>query len=85
MAVAFGSVAGWSEGQYLFFVGCYFALEGLAGLLDTLSLVQRELNPRLTIAGMVVTRIRSGSIRRGRRLALLDARARARGAGREPQ
>jgi chromosome partitioning protein len=27
----------------------YFALEGLAGLLDTLSLVQRELNPRLTI------------------------------------
>jgi chromosome partitioning protein len=33
----------------------YFALEGLAGLLDTLSLVQRELNPRLTIAGMVVT------------------------------
>jgi chromosome partitioning protein len=33
----------------------YFALEGLAGLLDTLSLVQHELNPRLTIAGMVVT------------------------------
>src|SRR5436309_2493303 len=33
----------------------YFALEGLAGLLDTLSLVQRELNPWLTIAGMVVT------------------------------
>ena len=33
----------------------YFALEGLAGLLDTLSLVQRELNPRLTVAGMVVT------------------------------
>ena len=29
----------------------YFALEGLAGLLDTLKLVQRELNPRLTIAG----------------------------------
>ena len=27
----------------------YFALEGLAGLLDTLSLIQRELNPRLTI------------------------------------
>ena len=26
----------------------YFALEGLAGLLDTLTLVQRELNPRLT-------------------------------------
>ena len=33
----------------------YFALEGLAGLLDTLSLVQRELNPRLTVAGMVLT------------------------------
>jgi chromosome partitioning protein len=33
----------------------YFALEGLAGLLDTLGLIQRELNPRLTIAGMVLT------------------------------
>jgi chromosome partitioning protein len=33
----------------------YFALEGLAGLLDTLSLVQRSLNPRLTVAGMVLT------------------------------
>src|SRR5918997_6620945 len=33
----------------------YFALEGLAGLLDTLSLIQRELNPRLTIAGMILT------------------------------
>jgi len=33
----------------------YFALEGLAGLLDTLSLVQRELNPKLTIAGMLLT------------------------------
>ena len=33
----------------------YFALEGLAGLLDTLSLVQRELNPRLTVAGMILT------------------------------
>jgi chromosome partitioning protein len=33
----------------------YFALEGLAGLLDTLSLVQREMNPRLTIAGMLLT------------------------------
>ena len=29
----------------------YFALEGLAGLLDTLALIQRELNPRLTVAG----------------------------------
>jgi chromosome partitioning protein len=33
----------------------YFALEGLAGLLETLSLVQRELNPRLTVAGMLLT------------------------------
>jgi chromosome partitioning protein len=33
----------------------YFALEGLAGLLDTLSLVQRELNPWLTVAGMLLT------------------------------
>ena len=33
----------------------YFALEGLAGLLDTLSLIQREMNPRLTIAGMLLT------------------------------
>jgi chromosome partitioning protein len=33
----------------------YFALEGLAGLLDTLALVQRELNPALTVAGMLLT------------------------------
>jgi chromosome partitioning protein len=33
----------------------YFALEGLAGLLDTLSLIQGELNPRLTVAGMILT------------------------------
>jgi chromosome partitioning protein len=33
----------------------YFALEGLALLLDTLSLIQRELNPRLTVAGMILT------------------------------
>jgi chromosome partitioning protein len=33
----------------------YFALEGLAGLLDTLKLIQRELNPRLTVAGMALT------------------------------
>jgi chromosome partitioning protein len=33
----------------------YFALEGLAGLLDTVALVQRELNPRLTVAGMLLT------------------------------
>ena len=33
----------------------YFALEGLAGLLDTLALVQQQLNPRLTVAGMILT------------------------------
>jgi chromosome partitioning protein len=33
----------------------YFALEGLAGLLDTLALVQRELNPQLTVSGMLLT------------------------------
>jgi chromosome partitioning protein len=33
----------------------YFALEGLAGLLDTLGLIQRELNPRLRVAGMILT------------------------------
>ena len=33
----------------------YFALEGLAGLLDTVSMIQRELNPGLTVAGMVLT------------------------------
>jgi chromosome partitioning protein len=33
----------------------YFALEGLADLLDTLSLIQRELNPSLTVAGMILT------------------------------
>jgi chromosome partitioning protein len=33
----------------------YFALEGLAGLLDTLRLIREEMNPRLTIAGMLLT------------------------------
>jgi len=33
----------------------YFALEGLAQMLDTLSLIKRELNPRLTVAGMILT------------------------------
>ncbi len=33
----------------------YFALEGLAGLLETLGIVQRELNPRLRVAGMLIT------------------------------
>jgi chromosome partitioning protein len=33
----------------------YYALEGLASMLETLSLVQRELNPRLTVAGMLLT------------------------------
>ena len=50
----------------------YFALEGLAGLLDTLALVQRELNPRLTVAGMLLT-MHDGRTR-------LAPRRRARGA-----
>jgi chromosome partitioning protein len=33
----------------------YYALEGLAGLLDTIGLIRRELNPGLTVAGMVLT------------------------------
>jgi chromosome partitioning protein len=33
----------------------YLALEGLAGLLETLELVRRELNPSLTVAGMLLT------------------------------
>jgi chromosome partitioning protein len=33
----------------------YYALEGLAGLLDTLGLIQRELNPHLAVAGMLLT------------------------------
>jgi chromosome partitioning protein len=33
----------------------YFALEWLAGLLDTLGLIQRELNPKLSVAGMILT------------------------------
>ena len=48
----------------------YFALEGLAGLLETLELIQRELQPRLTVAGMLLTmhdsRTRLGAGRRAR-------------------
>lgn len=33
----------------------YFALEGLAGLLDTLERVRRDINPGLTVAGMLLT------------------------------
>jgi len=33
----------------------YYALEGLADLLDTVNLIQRELNPRLSIGGLVLT------------------------------
>ena len=43
----------------------YFALEGLAGLLDTLQLIQRELNPRLAVAGMLLT-MHDGRTRRAR-------------------
>ncbi len=43
----------------------YFALEGLAGLLETLEMVRRELNPRLTVAGMLLT-MHDGRTRLGR-------------------
>jgi chromosome partitioning protein len=43
----------------------YFALEGLAGLLDTLALIQRELNPHLAVAGMLLT-MHDGRTRLGR-------------------
>jgi chromosome partitioning protein len=33
----------------------YYALEGLAALLDTVGLIQRDLNPRLRVAGMLLT------------------------------
>jgi chromosome partitioning protein len=33
----------------------YLALEGLVQFLDTLKLIQRELNPKLTIAGLLLT------------------------------
>jgi chromosome partitioning protein len=33
----------------------YFALEGLAQLLDTLSLIRSEVNPGLTVAGLILT------------------------------
>jgi chromosome partitioning protein len=33
----------------------YLALEGLAQFLDTLALIQRELNPNLKVAGMLLT------------------------------
>jgi len=33
----------------------YFALEGLAQILETIGLVRRELNPRLDVAGLVLT------------------------------
>jgi chromosome partitioning protein len=33
----------------------YYALEGVADLLETVGIIQRDLNPRLTIAGMLLT------------------------------
>jgi len=33
----------------------YYALEGVAALLDSVAMIQRELNPRLTVAGMLLT------------------------------
>ncbi|HEY5199166.1 MAG TPA: ParA family protein [Solirubrobacteraceae bacterium] len=33
----------------------YYALEGLAALLETVAIVQRDLNPQLTVGGMLLT------------------------------
>jgi chromosome partitioning protein len=33
----------------------YYALEGLAALLETVAIVQRDLNPKLTVGGMLLT------------------------------
>jgi chromosome partitioning protein len=33
----------------------YYALEGVADLMETVGMIQRDLNPRLTIAGMLLT------------------------------
>ncbi len=33
----------------------YYALEGLADLIDTINLVQRDLNPRLAVSGLILT------------------------------
>jgi chromosome partitioning protein len=35
----------------------YYALEGLASLLETVDLVRARLNPRLTIAGILITMV----------------------------
>jgi chromosome partitioning protein len=43
----------------------YYALEGLAQVLDTIGLIQREFNPRLTVAGMLLT-MHDGRTRLGR-------------------
>ena len=46
----------------------YYALEGLAQLLDTIALVQEHLNPELDILGVVVT-MYDGRTRLGREVA----------------
>ena len=46
----------------------YYALEGLAQLLDTVALVQEHLNPELDILGVVVT-MYDGRTRLGREVA----------------
>jgi chromosome partitioning protein len=35
----------------------YYALEGLAGLMETVELVRREINPRLALDGIVLTMV----------------------------
>src|SRR5690242_13911363 len=46
----------------------YYALEGLAGLRDTLGLIQRELTPRVGVGGMLLT-VHDGRTRLARRRA----------------
>ena len=46
----------------------YYALEGLAALLETIALVQQHLNPELAILGVVVT-MYDGRTRLGREVA----------------
>ena len=46
----------------------YYALEGLAALLETVGLVQEHLNPELAILGVVVT-MYDGRTRLGREVA----------------
>ena len=63
----------------------YLALEGLAQFLDTLALIQRELNPRLEVAGHAADDVRRPhAARAGRRARAARALPDARAADRDP-